>query len=57
MVPVGDSAAMAEQMQRVLAHPDHAQELGQRGRERIESHFSEEAAGKNFIEVYDKLLQ
>lgn len=57
LVPVGDAAAMAEQMQRILSNSAHAQELGQKGRERIEDHFSEEAAGKKFIEVYDQLLQ
>ncbi|MCS4058420.1 glycosyltransferase family 4 protein [Salinibacter ruber] len=56
LVPVGDAEAMAERMQRILANPDYAQELGQRGRERIENHFSEEAAGERFLTVYDQLL-
>ena len=56
LTPVGDPDALADRMQTVLENPDHARELGERGRKRIEGHFSEEAAGKKFVEVYGQLL-
>jgi glycosyltransferase involved in cell wall biosynthesis len=57
LTPVGDPDALADRMQTVLENPDHARELGERGRARIEEHFSEEAAGQKFLEVYDQLLE
>jgi len=56
LTPVGDPDALADRMQTILENPDHARELGERGRERIESHFSEEAAGEKFLSVYNHLL-
>jgi len=56
LTPTGDPDALADRMQRILENPDHARELGERGRERIEERFSERAAGERFLEVYDQLL-
>jgi len=56
LVPVGDVEALADAMQDVLSNPERANKMGRRGRERVEEHFSKEATGKRFLEVYDQLL-
>jgi len=56
LTPVGNPEALAERMEKILRDPEHARALGRRGRERIESHFSEEAAGEKFLSVYNHLL-
>lgn len=56
LTPVGNPEALANRMERVLQDPAHASNLGQRGRARIEEHFSKEMAGEKFLNVYDQLL-
>lgn len=56
LVPVGDARALADAMHDVLSSPDWADTMGQRGRERIEEHFSMEATGQRFLETYAQLL-
>jgi glycosyltransferase involved in cell wall biosynthesis len=40
LVPPGDESAMARAIIRLLEHPQWASELGRRGRQRVEAHFS-----------------
>lgn len=40
LVPPGDESAMARAVIRLLEHPQWANELGRRGRQRVEAHFS-----------------
>ncbi len=56
LVPVGDAAALANAMQEVLSAPERAAAMGRRGRKRVEDHFSMEATGQQFLDVYDWLL-
>ena len=56
LVPTGDAAALADRMAHVLTYPDKARALGRAGRERVDEHFSIEAAGDRFLQVYDELL-
>jgi starch synthase len=54
LVPVGDAGALAAALERVLADPPLAAQLGRRGRERVESSFSVEAVGaqlRDFLAV------
>jgi len=56
LVPVGDAPALATAMKDILSTPSKANQMGSRGRDRVEQHFSAEATGKRFIDVYDQLL-
>ena len=57
LVPVGDAEALAEAMRDILNTPELADAMGQRGRERVEQHFSKTATGQRFLETYDQLLR
>ena len=57
LVPVGDAEALADAMRDLLGTPERADAMGQRGRERVEQHFSKTAAGQRFLETYDQLLR
>lgn len=56
LTPVGDSEALARRMQMLLEDAVLRQRLGKAGREIAETHFSIQAAGEPFLEVYDRLL-
>ncbi|MCS4188202.1 glycosyltransferase family 4 protein [Salinibacter ruber] len=56
LVPVGDVEAIADAMADVIGDPERADAMGRRGRERAEEHFSMEATGQRFLDVYDRLL-
>jgi glycosyltransferase involved in cell wall biosynthesis len=56
LVPVGDASALATAMRDVLSDPETANRMGQRGRARVERHFSAAATGQRFLDVYDQLL-
>jgi glycosyltransferase involved in cell wall biosynthesis len=56
LVPVGDAHALAGAMQNILSTPSRADTMGQRGRERVEQHFSLEATGQRFLNTYAQLL-
>ena len=56
LVPVGDAEALGDAMADVLGAPEQADAMGDRGRERIEEHFSMEATGQRFLDTYANLL-
>jgi D-inositol-3-phosphate glycosyltransferase len=56
LTPVGDAEALAAAMERLLADAALRQQMGRAGRRLVESHFSIQAAGEPFLEVYDRLL-
>jgi glycosyltransferase involved in cell wall biosynthesis len=56
LVPVGDASALADAMQSLLEAPEQAEQMGRRGRRRVEQHFSKEATGNRFLKVYEQLL-
>jgi glycosyltransferase involved in cell wall biosynthesis len=56
LVPTEDAAALADRMAHILQHPDEAANMGQAGRIRVVQEFSEAAAGKRFVRVYDDLV-
>jgi glycosyltransferase involved in cell wall biosynthesis len=57
LVPVKDDKALAERVARLLRTPDERERMGAKGRERVERFFSQEAAGRRFIETYQSLLE
>jgi glycosyltransferase involved in cell wall biosynthesis len=56
-VPCADAPALAEGIAAVLAEPALAAEMAQRGSARVRAEFSREAIVRQYIELYDALLQ
>ena len=56
LIPVGDVNALAKAMMRLLTDPELSRRMGEAGRNRVENHFSIQAAGKIYLEKYDELL-
>jgi len=56
LTPVGDAEALAQRMQMLLADRALGQRMGRAGRRLVETRFSIRAAGKPFLQVYDRLL-
>ncbi len=56
VVPVGDSAALAEALERVLDDHVHAEQLGRAGRERA-ARFTWEALGQAMVGLYEEAVQ
>jgi glycosyltransferase involved in cell wall biosynthesis len=56
LVPVGDAAALADAVVRVLSDPAHAAELADAGRAQAAGWPDEEAAGRRIVAVYRELL-
>jgi glycosyltransferase involved in cell wall biosynthesis len=56
LVPVGDPAALADAVVRVLDDPAHAAELAAAGRRQAAGWPDEEAAGRTIVAVYRELL-
>lgn len=56
LTPVGDAEALASRMQVLLEDRALGQRMGKAGRRLVETRFSIQAAGKPFLEVYDRLL-
>lgn len=57
LVPVNDAEALADRIVHLLRHPESRRAMGRRGRERVERHFSQKAAGRRFTENYHSLLE
>jgi glycosyltransferase involved in cell wall biosynthesis len=55
LVPMGDAPAMAEAICRMLADPGKAREMGRRGRQRVESHFTLERTARRVEDVYREI--
>ncbi|MGZ8751320.1 MAG: glycosyltransferase family 4 protein [Pseudonocardia sp.] len=56
LVPVGDAAAFADAVVRVIGDPARAAELAEAGRRQAASWPDEEAAGRRLVAVYRELL-
>ncbi|WP_040339306.1 glycosyltransferase family 4 protein [Candidatus Blastococcus massiliensis] len=56
LVPVGDDAALADALERVLTDPDRAAALAEAGRRRAEEWPDEAGAGRRVVAVYRELL-
>lgn len=57
LVPPGDSVALGVALCELLADPDRARALGERGREIVETKFSPEAMVEGNLRVYRELLR
>ena len=57
LVPMGDAEAMAAALLQLLEDPKQAQQMGERGRERIAAQFSIERTARGMEAVYDDILQ
>jgi glycosyltransferase involved in cell wall biosynthesis len=56
LVPVGDAAALADALERVLADPAHATALAEAGRRQAAGWPDEAGAGRRVVAVYRELL-
>jgi D-inositol-3-phosphate glycosyltransferase len=56
LTPVGDAGALAAAMKKLLVDPALRERMGREGRKVAEERFSLCAAGKVFLDTYDKLL-
>ena len=56
LVPVGDAAALADAVVRVLGDPAHAEALAEAGRRQASGWPDEDAAGRRIVAVYRELL-
>jgi len=57
LVPKGDSKALAEACRTLLRDSEKLQACGRNARQRMVDHFSEDATGDRFLEVYDELTR
>ncbi|HAF15151.1 MAG TPA: hypothetical protein DCK99_15935 [Blastocatellia bacterium] len=57
LIPIGDAKALAQAMEKLLLNPPLRQRMGMEGRRVAEERFSVAAAGKIFLDTYDKLLR
>jgi alpha-maltose-1-phosphate synthase len=56
LFPSGDAEALAERVNRLLAHPELAREMGVRGRERVLERFTWRAVAAGTVELYRRLV-
>ena len=56
LVPMGDASRMAEAIDYLLTHPELAAEMGLRGRERVQSHFTIQKTARMVEAVYSDVL-
>jgi D-inositol-3-phosphate glycosyltransferase len=56
LTPVGDAKALAVRMEELLANPSRRKSMGEAGLRVVQERFSQEAAGKVFLDKYDELL-
>lgn len=55
LVPPGDGEALANALCRILLSPSLAEEMGQAGRQRVFTHFSEDRRTDRFVEIYQQI--
>jgi glycosyltransferase involved in cell wall biosynthesis len=56
LVPPADPSALAQAILRLLGHPQHARHLGQRGRLRVERHFTWRRAAQRTVNAYREAM-
>ena len=57
LIPVGDTFALVQAVERLLEDPTLRHRMGERGRRRVEEEFSEERVIRETLEVYAALLR
>ena len=57
LVPLGDSAALAEALTTLIRDPELRQRMGEIGRKLVENHFSIEHVEQETFQAYSRLLQ
>lgn len=57
LVPPADLEAMAKAIEAFLKNPELAKQMGERGRQRVEEHFSMERHRRVLAEIYSELLR
>jgi len=57
LVPMGDADAMAAAICRLLADPEAAAVMGQRGRQRVRDHFTIQSTARKVERLYEEVLQ
>jgi len=57
LVPFGDVKALSEKIKYLLEHPEIAEEMGKKGRERIEKEFSLDAILLQMEKLYKEILE
>lgn len=55
--PEGDGAALAQQLQWLLAQPTERRRFGEAGRQRVLQHFTMQQIAAQTVQAYEKLLQ
>lgn len=56
LVDRGDASAMADRMRRLCASPDRARQMGQAALATARERYSDAAAGKVYLDLYDQIL-
>lgn len=56
LVPRDDAATMAKRLGQLLSIPDLGAVMGQKARKTVEHRYTEEVAGQEFLDVWDRLL-
>jgi len=56
LTPVGDAEAMADRLLWMLQNPEMRRQMGQAGRQMVETRFSTGVVGQKYLDVYDRLL-
>ena len=57
LIPVGDAAALAQSLARVLEAPAWAQSLGDQARQDIRTHYSLDRLGREINAIYEELVE
>lgn len=57
LVPMGDAAAMAAAIVRLLEDPAAAEKMGEKGRQRVHDHFTIQSTARNVERLYGEVLK
>lgn len=56
-VPANDEVAFARGIDELLSHPERRRQMGEIGRQRVESHLSWDVSRRNLIDFYQRLFE
>ena len=57
LVPVGNSSAMADKLEFLIAHHDQWEEMGQVGRQHIQKHYDIKKLNQNLDQLFSKIIK